>query len=100
MPPINDSKDLLYVVISLCVLLLTFFSCWAIYYMARILGQMFKMIKEVSDLFKKIDELMKVLKEKIDHSASYLYLIGEGVKKLVELMKDRGEKKRKTKKAE
>ncbi|MDP2737108.1 MAG: hypothetical protein Q8O59_05035 [bacterium] len=97
MPPINDSKDLLYIIISVSVLLFTIFSCWAIYYLARILGQMFKIIKEMRDRLNKFDELMKMVKEKIEHSASYLPLIMEGVKKLVELMKNRAEKKKKIK---
>ncbi|MDO8593249.1 MAG: hypothetical protein Q7R92_05860 [bacterium] len=94
MPLINDSKDLLYVVISLAVLLFTVFSCWAIYYLARILQQAFKAVKETRDRLSAFDELIKAVKEKIEHSASYLFLIGEGVKKLVEIMKDRREKKR------
>ncbi len=97
MPPINESKDLLYIVISISVLLFTIFSCWALYYFARILQQMFRAIKETRDRLTKLDELFCSLKEKIEHSASYLFLIGEGVKKLVELMRDRGEKKKKKK---
>ena len=100
MPPINDSKDLLYIVISVSVLLFTIFSCWAIYYLARILQQMFKVIKENRDRLNKFDELVKMIKEKIEHSASYLPLIGEGVKKLVEIMRNRAEKKKRNKKGE
>lgn len=100
MPLINDSRDLLNIIIALSVLLFTVFSCWAIYYLARILQQMFKVIKETRDRLNKLDELFKALKEKIEHSASYLFLIGEGVKKLVEMMKDRGEKKKGKKKEE
>jgi len=100
MPPINDSKDLLYIVISVSVLLFTIFSCWAIYYLARILQQMFKVIKETRDRLNKFDELVKMVKEKIEHSAAYLPLIGEGVKKLVELMRNRAEKKKRSKKEE
>ncbi|MDP2709322.1 MAG: hypothetical protein Q8O93_04775 [bacterium] len=98
MPPINDSKDLLYIVISISVLTFTIFSCWALYYFARILQQMFRVIKETRDRLTKLDELFSALKERIEHSASYLFLIGEGVKKLVELMKERGEKKKRSKK--
>jgi len=100
MIPINDSKDLLYVIISLCALLFTVFSCWAIYYLARILRQMFRIIKEASDLLNKVEELIKIIKEKFERGASYLPLIMEGVKKLVELMKGRAEKKKKSKRAE
>jgi len=98
MPPINDSHDLLNIVIALSVLLFTIFSCWAIYYLARILQQMFKVIKETRDRLNKFDELVNMVKEKIEHSASYLPLIVESVKKMVDIMKNRAEKKKKSKK--
>jgi hypothetical protein len=100
MPPINDSRDLLNIIIALSVLLFTIFFCWAIYYLARILQQTFKAVKETRERLNKFDELVKMIKEKIEHSASYLPLIGEGVKKLVEIMKNRAEKKKRSKKAE
>ena len=100
MPPVNDSKDLLYIVISISVLMFTIFSCWAIYYLARILQQTFRVVKETRDRLSKLDELFSAFKEKIEHSASYLFLIGEGVKKLVEIMKVRTEKKKRSKKEE
>ncbi|MBI4779680.1 hypothetical protein HY797_04520 [Candidatus Falkowbacteria bacterium] len=99
MPPINDSRDLLNIIIALSVLLFTIFSCWAIYYLARILQQTFKAVKETRERLNKFDELVKMIKEKIEHSASYLPLIGEGVKKLVEIMRARAEKKKRSKKA-
>lgn len=100
MPLINDSHDLLNIVIALSVLLFSIFSCWAIYYLVRILQQLLKVIKETRERFNKFDELVKALKEKIEHSASYLLLIGEGVKKLVEIMKDRAGKKKRARKEE
>lgn len=100
MPSINDSRDLLNIIIALSVLLFTIFSCWAIYYLARILQQFFKVIKETRDRLNKFDELAKMIKEKIERSSSYLPLIGEGVKKLVEIMKNRAEKKKRSKKGE
>ena len=100
MPLINDSKDLLYIVISISVLIFTIFSCWALYYLARILQQMFKVIKEMRARLNKIDELAKMITEKIEHSAAYLPLIGAGIKKLVEIMRVKAEKKKRSKKAE
>lgn len=89
MPLINDSKDLLYVVISLSVLLFTIFSCWAIFYCAMIMRQFFRAIKEIRESLSKIDDFFKILKEKMEHSTSYLFLIVEGIKKLAEAMKER-----------
>lgn len=105
MPPINDNQDLLYIAIAIAVLGLAAFTCWAIFYLAMILRQAFQVIKEMRDRLHKVDGIINSvegminsLKEKIDHSASYLLLIGEGIKKLVEVMRDRGEKKRRGKK--
>ncbi len=43
---------------------------------------------------KKVDDTIDALKEKIEHSASYLSLIGEGIKKMVEVIREYGEKKK------
>lgn len=88
---IQTSQDLLNIVIALCVFLFTIFVCWSIYYFARILQQTFRVIKEMRDRINKIDEVVKAFKEKIDHSSSYLLLIGEGVKKLVEVIQEKSE---------
>ena len=98
MPSINDNQDLLYLVISLSVLGLTFFICWAIYYLAKILQQSFQIVKEMRDRLHKVDTVIDTVKKKIEHSASYLLLIGEGIKTLVQVMKSRGEKKKRVKK--
>lgn len=98
---IETSKDLLLVVMAISVFGLTFFTCWAIFYLSMILRQGFKIVKEMRDRLHKVDEVIKTLKEKIEHSTSYLMLIGEGVKKLVEVIKehtDKDKKKRTVKK--
>lgn len=88
---LESSKDLLYVVIAFCVLWLTIFIAWVIYYLAMIMRQVYQVIKEMRERINKVDEIIKALKEKIEHSASYLVLISDGVKKLVEVVKDRGQ---------
>ena len=91
---LDTSKDLLNIAIAIAVIGLTAFVCWTIYYLARILQQVFKTVKEMRGWIAKVDDLIKTMKEKIEHSTSYLLLIGEGVKKLVEVIKDRtGDKK-------
>ena len=89
----ETSKDLLYLAIAVAVVGLSGFSCWAIYYLARILQQFFKITKEMRDRLHKVDELIKAIKEKIEHGTSYLLLIGEGVKKLVEIVEKKFEKR-------
>ena len=45
MPSINDSQNLLYIIISISILGLAFFTCWAIYYLATILQHAFHVTK-------------------------------------------------------
>ncbi|MBU0637071.1 MAG: hypothetical protein ABH818_00270 [Patescibacteria group bacterium] len=83
---INNSQDLLNIVFAFCALWLTIFIAWFIYYLAMTMRQFFQIIKETRARINKIDEVIMALKEKIEHSVSYLTLIGEGMKKLVEVI--------------
>jgi predicted PurR-regulated permease PerM len=87
---IQDSKDLLYVVIAFCILWLTIFLAWFIYYLAMMMRQFNQIVKEMRERLKKVDEAIDALKQKIEHSVSYLSLIGDGMKKLVEVAKEHG----------
>ncbi len=97
---INNSKDLLNIAIAASVVGFTVFLCWTIFYFAMILRQAFFGIKEMRERLHKIDEVIKAFKEKIESSVSYLLLISEGVKKLVEVIKDRTGRKQEEEKAE
>lgn len=90
---IQDSKDLLYVVLAFCILWLTIFIAWFIYYLAMMMRQFYVIIKNVREKVKKVDETIDIIKDKIEHSASYLSLIGDGVKKIVEVAKEYSGKK-------
>jgi len=100
MPIINTSQDLLLIVLAFCILGLTIFLAWFIYYLAMIMRQAYFIIKEMRDRIKKVDQILTAVKEKIDHSTSYLLIIGEGIKKLVELVKERSANWEKKKKRE
>ena len=95
---LETSRDLLNIVIAFCILWLTIFIAWFIYYLAMIMRQSFHIIKEMRDRLHKVDEVIQSIKEKIEHSTSYLALIGEGMKKLVEVIKEHTEKGKKKEK--
>lgn len=93
---LETSKDILNLSIAISVFGIAAFSCWSIYYFAQILRQGFLAVKNLRERMKKIDEVIKKLHDKIEHSTSYLLLIGEGVKKLVEVAKEYSDKKDKS----
>lgn len=90
----ETSKDLLNIVIAISIFGIAFFLCWGMYYINMSLRQIFRGVKEMRDRIHKVDALIDSLKEKIDHSASYLFLIGEGMKKLVDIAKKYTDKKK------
>jgi len=96
---IETSKDILNLAIAFAVIFLSLILAWLIYYFIMMARQMFQVIKEMRERINKIDEVFRAFKEKIEHSSSYLLLIGEGIKKLVEIVRDRNEKKSRKKKA-
>ena len=85
----ENSKDLLNIAIAAAIVGLAGFACWGLYYLARILQQVFAVIKDMRSRLHKIDELIKTVKDKLEHTTSYLLLISEGVKKLVEVIKEK-----------
>ncbi|PLX26972.1 hypothetical protein C0583_05275 [Candidatus Parcubacteria bacterium] len=89
---LETSKDVLNIVLAVSIGGIAFFLCWGLYYMVQVGRNIFIMVKGFKEKIDRIDEILKILKDKIEHSTSYLLLIGEGVKKLVEIMKKREEK--------
>jgi len=93
---IESSRDLLYVVIAFCILWITIFTAWFIYYLAMIMRQILKMIKDTRKKFKKVDDAIHKFKEKLDLSAAGISIVGEGVKKVIDMVKEKSDKKEKS----
>ncbi|PLX21597.1 hypothetical protein C0584_02180 [Candidatus Parcubacteria bacterium] len=91
----ETSTDILNIVKAISIFSLAAILTWAIYYFAMIFREIFKIVKETRGLFKKIEEMVDMIKEKIEHSTSYLLLMSEGVKKLVEVIGNYTSKKEK-----
>ncbi len=89
---LETSKDLLYVVIAFCILWITVFICWLLYYFISIIGNVRGIVKSVKEKIDKVDELLNLVKEKVEHSATYLALMVEGVGKLIDYLKERKSK--------
>ena len=90
---LETSSDVLNIVLAISVLSIAFFVSWALFYLVMTLKQIFKAVREFKSRLDKLDEAITSFKNKIESSSSYLLLLGEGVKKLVEVMKHR-EKRR------
>ena len=83
---INSSKDILLITIAICIAVFTFFSCWGLYYLVGLVRNAFKVSKDARNILTKVEETIDALKDKIHSSSSYLLLIGEAVKKILDIM--------------
>ena len=84
---IETSKDLLFVVIAFCILWVTIFFCWLLYYFITTAKRMHDVIKSGKDKLDKVGEILDLAKQKITDGASYFGAVIEGVIKLADHFK-------------
>lgn len=82
---IESSKDLLYIVIAFCILWFTIVICWMIYYIAMILREAYKTVKDIHEKINRVEVFFQILREKLEHSSYHLALLVEGIRKLIDV---------------
>ncbi|KKU48419.1 hypothetical protein A3H10_03295 [Candidatus Uhrbacteria bacterium RIFCSPLOWO2_12_FULL_46_10] len=89
------SKDLLYIVLAFCILWLTIFFSWILYYIAMILRDTYRIFGDMKQRIEAVDKFIHVLTEKLEHTSSYLALLVDGFGRLVTFLQEKkGKKKR------
>ncbi len=80
---IETSKDLLYVVLAFCILWLTVFLSWLLYYVIAIVRDTEAVIKQMKGAVEKVDHLAHAVHDKFERSAASMTLVAQAVKDLV-----------------
>lgn len=80
---ISTSKDILYIVLSVAILWLTIFFCWLLYYFVAVMREVRGSMKDFRERMHRVDEAIRGIKEKFEHSVSIFAVMGEAVKQLV-----------------
>lgn len=94
----SSSGDILNLVLSVCLVALTTFLCLAIYYLIAGLQKIHNLIKKVESGVAKADEILDLTKDKIKNSGAYLMVFGEILKKAIDFVQKKKEKKATAKK--
>lgn len=89
----STSNDVLNLVLSICLISLTFFLCWAIYYFIASVQRIYRLTKRVEDGVIKAEEILDLAKDKLRNSGVYLTVLTELVKKAMGFIKDKREKR-------
>lgn len=89
----STSSDVLHLVLSVCLIALTFFICWAIYYFIASVQKVYELIKRVENGVTKVEEILGVAKDKLKNSSAYFMILAEVAKKAMEFVKDKKDKR-------
>ena len=87
----QTSSDILNLVLSVCIIALTFFLCWGIYYFVVAVQKWYKITKQVEKGVEEVEEIIFTVKEKLHGSAAYLLTLGDVAKKVFDYVKEKKE---------
>ncbi len=85
----STSGDILNLVLSVCVIILTAFLCTALFYLISSVSKAHRVIKRVEGGVTKAEEVISLLREKIKSGTAYFMLLGEVAKKAMEYFFDK-----------
>ncbi len=88
----ETSRDILNLVLSISIAALAFFICLSLYYVITVFKKGLGLVKKAEDMASKVEMLIDLIKNKVSSSASYIFTLGELVKKVSSFMRDRTRK--------
>jgi len=99
---LNNSLDLLYIVIAFCILWFTIFTCWWIFYVIMTIRRVYQVINSIRRKLKALEDLSKQAKDRFEKTAEYIDLAASGIGKIIGYVKEKKQSKteKKGKKAE
>ncbi|OGH94543.1 MAG: hypothetical protein A2538_00170 [Candidatus Magasanikbacteria bacterium RIFOXYD2_FULL_41_14] len=75
---LETSKDILYLVISFCVLWTTVFLCWMFYYVMRLLRNTNQIVEEFRVRLQALTEAINYIRGKVEHMSGLMTLLTDG----------------------
>ena len=92
---IDSTKDLLFLVLSIVIVWIGAFICWALYEIAKMLHQANELIADTRDRISRVESVIMNIKEKLGSSMNYLGMLAEGGKSVLSFLRSAQEKKEK-----
>ena len=78
-----QTKDLLYLVISFCIVWITVFLCWTFYYVMRLLRNANQIAEEFRGRLQILTETINYVRGKIEHMSGLMTLLSGGLSEYV-----------------
>ncbi|MBU0497137.1 MAG: hypothetical protein KKG04_04195 [Candidatus Thermoplasmatota archaeon] len=83
----DTSIDVMYGIISLCIIVFTGFLAWMMFYVVQILKQGNEVIKEVRQKIVEFEEALTSIREKVISSATSISFIASQIGTVVDVVK-------------
>ena len=85
----ETSSDVLNLVLSICIIALTFFLCWGIYYFVVAVQKWYRITKKIESGVDDVEQIIFTVKEKMHGSAAYLLTLGDVAKKVFDFVQEK-----------
>jgi len=85
----SNSNDILNLVLAVCVLALSFFLCWAIYYFIASIQKFYRITKRLEKIAGDVEETVGNIKSKFTSGATSMMMFAEFAKHAMDFIKER-----------
>jgi hypothetical protein len=85
----ETSSDVLNLVLSICIIALTFFLCWGIYYFVVAVQKWYRITKKIETGVDEVEQIIFTVKEKLHGSAAYILTMGDVAKKIFDFVQEK-----------
>lgn len=92
---ISSSQDIFFLVLAFCILWLTIFIAWMMYYLIASVKQIHETISQFKKKLTAIDELITMIKNKFNTGSSYITFIASSLGKLITVLSQKEKTKKK-----
>lgn len=82
----STSQDILYVTVSICIALFTFFLVWIMYYIVQISKQSNEMISDFRQKMEELDATVHAIKDKVNTSVDRISSLSDQVGNILEVI--------------
>lgn len=92
------SIDILNLVLAVCIVFLSFFLCWAIYYFVVSAQMIHRLVKRIELGVTKVEGVIETAQDKLRNSSAYFMILGEIAKKALEFVQEKRAERKEGKK--
>ena len=93
-----NTLDILYIVLSVAIVWVAVFLCWALYGIAKFFSQTNAMVAEAREKIGRLERAILSIRERLESSVAYLGMLAEGGKSLLSFFHGREEEKKQLRK--